>query len=128
MFFNTPFKNNHKESISFFFETLVKEEIPILKNFYNSNSVFFLDTFTTSSGYRFEEKVRNENNLSRCFRIDSRAHDLMQLTDILLGITVFQITNKKTKSEAKLRLVKAFDKELQSLQKSKLHHKSVYYF
>ena len=75
MFFNTPFKKTHKDSISHFFNELPKLKIPDLHDIQNSNSIFFLDTFTTAPGFRFEEVVRDGNNLSRCFRLDSRAHD-----------------------------------------------------
>lgn len=95
MFFNTPFIEGHLQSINYFFSKLPKEKIQALENMENSNSVFFLDTFTTAYGIRFEESVRETNNLARCFRIDSRAHDLMQLTDLLLGVTVFEKLGKK---------------------------------
>lgn len=119
MFFNTPFINTHKESISHFFDKLEDLKIDILRNLENSNSVFFLDTFTTTSGYRFEEKVRNACNLARCFRIDSRAHDIMQLTDLLLGITVFTHEEKETTSKSKLRVLKAFDYEQKKISRNK---------
>ncbi|MCK9186779.1 hypothetical protein M0P48_05100 [Candidatus Gracilibacteria bacterium] len=111
MFFNTPFLNNHHDSIRYFFDKLTRIKIETLAGVQNSNSVFFLDTFTTTSGYRFEEKVRNSCNLSRCFRIDSRAHDLIQLADILLGITVFKKDKKETSSGAKLRILRVFELE-----------------
>lgn len=72
-------------------------------------SVFFLDYFTTKAGYKFEEKVRDYNNLSRCYRIDSRSHDLMQLTDLLLGVTTYLRNEKQTTSTAKLLLVEKFE-------------------
>ncbi|MCF7846291.1 MAG: hypothetical protein K9L85_03555 [Candidatus Peribacteraceae bacterium] len=118
MFFNTPFINNHKDSIIIFFDKLKELKVASLKNLQNSSSVFFLDTFTTTSGYRFEEKVRNACNLARCFRIDSRAHDIMQLADILLGITVFNSKGKKTNNKSKLRVLESFEK-----QKNKIHQR-----
>lgn len=108
-FFNTPFMDSHKESVNYFFLNLSKLKIKGLLDLQNSSSVFFMDTFTTAKGFRFEEKVRDANNLSRCYRIDSRSHDLRQLTDLLLGITVFRQLKKKTRSKAKLRVLKKFD-------------------
>lgn len=119
MFFNTPFVGTHKDSIISFFDGLEKLKIVALQNLENSSSVFFLDTFTTASGYRFEEKVRDSCNLARCFRIDSRAHDIMQLTDLLLGITVFKNEKKVTMNESKLRVLKAFDEQKERIYKKK---------
>jgi len=118
MFFNTPFIGTHKDSIINFFDELSKLKIEALKNIENSNSVFFLDTFTTASGYRFEEKVRDSCNLARCFRIDSRAHDIMQLADVLLGITVFKKEKKTTTNKSKLRVLEAFDKQSRKKKKA----------
>ncbi|MBU1044622.1 MAG: hypothetical protein KJ915_09545 [Candidatus Omnitrophica bacterium] len=119
VFFNTPFVDNHKQSIIHFFDKLKELKIKDLKSLENSSSVFFLDTFTTTSGYRFEEKVRNACNLARCFRIDSRAHDIMQLTDLLLGITVFKHTNKETTNKSKLRALSMFDKQKDKANKKR---------
>lgn len=130
MFFNTPFIGTHKDSIVRFFDELNKSKIEVLKNLKNSNSIFFLDTFTTASGYRFEEKVRNCCNLARCFRIDSRAHDIMQLTDLLLGITVFNNEKKETSNKSKLRVLNGFNYEKGKISKKKKapSYESIYYF
>lgn len=107
-FFNFPFLDDHLSSITNFFNKLCSLDIVCLQSLLCSQSVFFLDSFTTPAGYKFEEKVRNINNLSRCYQIDSRSHDLMQLTDILLGITTYGKNQKKTSSKAKLKLVNKF--------------------
>lgn len=128
IFFNTPFLETHKDSIINFFDKLEKLKIDVLKNLKNSDSVFFLDTFTTTSGYRFEEKVRDSCNLARCYRIDSRAHDIMQLTDVLLGITVFRNKGKETTNKSKLRVLKAFDDQQKILYKKKApSYEPIYY-
>lgn len=129
MFFNTPFRETHKDSIAYFFSELPKLKIPDLENLQHSGSTFFLDTFTSAPGFRFEEVVRDSHNLSRCFRIDSRAHDIMQLTDLLLGITVFKKLKKETKSRAKLTVLNEFDLEFaKTLKKGAFNgNKCVYY-
>ncbi|MDP2643138.1 MAG: hypothetical protein Q8P62_04830 [Candidatus Peregrinibacteria bacterium] len=128
MFFNTPFMNNHHDSISHFFDKLTALKIETLADIENSNSVFFLDTFTTTSGYRFEEKVRNSCNVSRCFRIDSRAHDLIQLTDLLLGITVSKREGKETSNKSKIRVLNIFDwLEKRSKNKKPFYSPPIYY-
>lgn len=91
-----------------------------------SQSVLFLDSFNTSIGYKLEEKLRHENNLSRCYRIDSRAHDLIQLTDILLGVTTYIKEKKDTKSKAKLRVVDSFNKYKQFNKKHSNNYESIY--
>lgn len=122
VFIDAPFVNNHTESIRNFFDILRCEQIPELNRLYQSSSMLFVDSFTTPRGYRFEEKVRDENNLDRCFRIDSRAHDLMQLTDLLLGLSVYTNQQKKTSSKAKLRVLDSFTNF------SKHSFNPVYYF
>lgn len=107
-FFNAPFKENHTKSIDYFFEQFSALKPPAFKELKLSNSVLFVDSFTTPGGHKFEQKVFRSQNLARCYRIDSRAHDLMQLTDLLLGLTVFEQDKKTTKSKAKLNLVKTF--------------------
>jgi len=119
MFFNTPFTDDHRNSIGHFFDTLKDLNIGKLKDLQNSNSVFFLDTFTTTSGYRFEEKVRNSCNLARCFRIDSRSHDIMQLADLLLGITVFKKEGKTTLNKSKLRVLNFFEEQQNKIRQKK---------
>lgn len=127
MFFNFPFVDDHLTSINNFFNTVGELNIAALKDMNRSESVFFLDYFSTSSGYKFEEKVRNTNNLSRCYRIDSKAHDLMQLTDLLLGITTFLHEGKHTSAKAKLSLVQRFNGLKNSLETKKTHpYKCVY--
>lgn len=108
MFFNSPFIDDHKTSINHFFDKLQEVDIPALKQRKHTQSVFFLDSFNTPAGYKFEEDIRKRNNLSRCYRLDSRAHDLIQLTDILLGITVYEAEKKHTSSRAKLDLFRRF--------------------
>ncbi|MFA5829622.1 MAG: hypothetical protein WC843_03955 [Candidatus Gracilibacteria bacterium] len=127
MFFNFPFIDDHLSSINNFFEKLGSLNIDALKDLHCSESVFFLDYFSTATGYKFEEKVRDSNNLSRCYRIDSRAHDLMQLTDLLLGITTYIKTGKHTGSRAKLSLVNKFNYFQKSYNNKKTHSlQSVY--
>lgn len=126
LFFNAPFITGHLESINDFFSELPKLKIDILKDQQNSNSVFFLDAFTSAPGFRFEEKVRDSNNLARCFRLDSRAHDIMQLTDLLLGITVFKKFKKKTVSKAKLRVIRKFDELFLSTKKRGIKYNCIY--
>jgi hypothetical protein len=121
MFFNYPFIDDHLSSITNFFNNLKEHNVDELKNMHCSESVFFLDYFNTPAGYKFEEKVRNNINLSRCYRIDSRAHDLMQLTDLLLGITTYLKLNKHTSSRAKLNLVNKYN-HFQKLYNSKKTH------
>ena len=128
IFFNTPFVNNHHDSICNFFDKLEELKIEKITGIENYNSIFFLDTFTTTSGYRFEEKVRNACNLSRCFRIDSRAHDLIQLTDLLLGITVFKRDGKETSNKSKMRVLNVFDwLEKVSKNKKPIYCSPIYY-
>ncbi len=127
MFFNFPFIDDHLTSINNFFNKVGTLNIEPLKHMLCSQSVFFLDYFSTASGYKFEEKVRDENNLSRCYRIDSRAHDMMQLADLLLGITTYIETKKHTGSKAKLNFLYKFSNLQKSYNKKKTHLlKSVY--
>jgi hypothetical protein len=126
MFFNFPFLDNHLNSINNFFSKVNTLNINHLKDMLCSGSVFFLDSFTTPAGYKFEEKVRDSNNLSRCYRIDSRAHDLMQLTDLLLGVTTYLKTKKHTSSRAKLELVDKFNFLGKNYNKKTHPHQSVY--
>ncbi len=127
LFFNFPFTDNHLESINNFFSKIGGLDIDCLKALHCSESVFFLDYFTTATGYKFEEKVRNSNNLSRCYRIDSRAHDLMQLTDLLLGVTTYIQTKKHTLSKAKLSLVNKFTHFQKSYNSKKPHQYESFY-
>ncbi|MFC1811046.1 DUF3800 domain-containing protein [Patescibacteria group bacterium] len=108
MFFNAPFNTNHLTSINDFYNNLQDLKLDALKYLNYSQSILFTDSFNTPAGYKFEEIVRNTNNLSRCYRVDSRAHDLIQLADLLLGVTTYINTKKRTKSKAKLNLVKAY--------------------
>lgn len=57
--------------------------------------------------YADEKEFKSDmsNNLSRCYRIDSRSHDLIQLCDLLLGVTTNQLIKKTTQSNAKLRVL-----------------------
>lgn len=121
MFFNTPFEVNHLTSINNFFKRLKKLKNAPFSDMRLSESVFFLDYFTTASGYKFEEKVRNSNNLSRCYRIDSRSHDLMQLADLLLGITTYKLVKKKTTSKAKQKVLYNFDSQRKVKENEKTH-------
>lgn len=111
MFFNSPFIDDHKTSINHFFDKLAELDLPALKNRQNTQSVFFLDSFNTPGGYTFEQDIRRRNNLSRCYRLDSRVHDLIQLADILLGVTVYEIEKKHTSNKPKLNLVRHFKKQ-----------------
>jgi len=108
MFFNAPFINDHKTSINHFFDKLEELDLGALKQRKHTQSVFFLDSFNTPAGYKFEEDIRRRNNLSRCYRLDSRAHDLVQLTDVLLGITVYELEKKHTSSRPKLDLLNRY--------------------
>ncbi len=108
LFFNVPFREDHLTSITTFFRSLERLKIKAIQSLKNTQSVFFLDSFTTPAGFKFEEKVRNVNNLSRCYRIDSRAHDLMQLTDLLLGVTTFLLKGRSEVSRAKKQVVEKF--------------------
>lgn len=126
IFFNFPFIDDHLNSINNFFSKVCNLNIGPLENMLCSQSVFFLDYFTTALGYKFEEKVRNSNNLSRCYRIDSRCHDLMQLTDLLLGITTYIHNKKHTSSKAKLALVHKFQYLQKNHNKKTPSYKSVY--
>lgn len=109
MFFNLPFLEDHFESVNKFFEYLKVAKIETLQDMQNSNSVLFLDSFNTAAGQKIEHKIRTANNLSRCYRIDSRSHDLIQLCDLLLGVTTHQLMNKTTESKSKLRVLDSFD-------------------
>ena len=104
MFFNAPFIDDNKTSINTFFDNLHKLNLDVLKSLKNTQSVFFLDSFNTPAGLRFEKDIMTCNNLSRCYRIDSRAHDLIQLADLLLGLTVFELEKKHTSNKPKLNL------------------------
>lgn len=127
LFFNFPFVDDHLSSINNFFSKVGTLKIECLKDLLCSESVFFLDYFTTPAGYKFEEKVRDMNNLARCYRIDSRTHDLMQLTDLLLGVTTYIRNEKHTLSRAKLRLVEKFNYLEKIYNNKKTHpYKSVY--
>jgi hypothetical protein len=108
MFFNAPFIDNHKNSINTFFDRLQKLDLKVLKSLKNSQSVFFLDSFNTPAKYRFEKDIMTRNNLSRCYRLDSRVHDLIQLTDLLLGLSVFEMDKKHTSNKPKLNLFRKF--------------------
>lgn len=108
LFFNVPFKKSHLDSITAFFKTVESLNLKVLQELKNTKSVFFLDSFTTPAGYKFEEKVRKANNLLRCYRIDSRAHDIMQLTDLLLGVTTFLKKGLSQTSYAKEQVVQRF--------------------
>ena len=90
------------------FHELQKLDLSVLKSLKNTQSVFFLDSFNTPAGYKFEQEIMVRNNLSRCYRLDSRVHDLIQLTDLLLGVTVFELKNKQTSSKPKLNLIRGF--------------------
>lgn len=109
MFFNLPFLEGHFESINNFFKYLEETSVESLKDMQNSNSVLFLDSFNTSAGLKIEHKIRSTNNLSRCYRIDSRSHDLIQLCDLLLGISTHQLMDKTTENKSKLRVLESFD-------------------
>lgn len=127
MFFNFPFIDDHLTSINNFFKQIDSLGIESLKDLNCYESVFFLDYFTTAAHFKFEEKVRNSNNLSRCYRIDSRSHDLMQLTDLLLGITTYIKTGKSTSSKAKLQLIEKFTYCKSNYKNKKTHfNESVY--
>ncbi|MDP2691090.1 MAG: DUF3800 domain-containing protein [bacterium] len=108
MFFNAPFIDDHQTSINNFFDKLDELDLGALKQRQHTQSVFFLDSFNTPAGYKFEEDIRKRNNLSRCYRLDSRVHDLIQLADLLLGLTVYELEKKHLKSRPKLDLVKRF--------------------
>lgn len=108
MFFNAPFIKDHKTSINHFFDELQGLDIEILKSLRNAQSIFFLDAFNTPAGFKFEKEIVQRNNLSRCYRLDSRAHDLLQMTDLLLGATVYELEKKDTTSKPKLNLIKKF--------------------
>lgn len=112
IFFNIPFIVNHEKSINNFFQQLPNLKIAQLKNLNNLESVLFSDSFTTLSAYNFEEKVVTQNGLSRCYRIDSRAHDLIQLTDLLLGLIVSSRNknNSLITNKSKLRVIEEFEK------------------
>ena len=127
LFFNFPFIDNHLESINNFFKKIGNLKIDCLESMHCSEFVFFLDYFTTATGYKFEEKVRDAKNLSRCYRIDSRAHDLMQLTDLLLGVTTYIQTKKHTLSKAKLSLVNKFIHFQKSYNSKRSHQNESFY-
>jgi len=129
IFFNAPFTEDHINSMKHFFDQIPKLKLEIFRNAQFSKSVLFLDSFTTPQQLKLEEKIRQQNNISRCYRIDSRAHDLIQLTDILLGITVARQEKKKISSnEAKLHAYKKFEYcEKNFLPKYRRKHESTYY-
>lgn len=108
LFFNFPFIHDHAKSIEKFFKKINYLKIHPLQNMQHSKTIFFLDSFTIRPGYNLEEIIQTTNNLSRCYKIDSRANDLMQITDLLLGITTFILENKQTFSSAKIKLVNKF--------------------
>lgn len=130
MFFNAPFVKDHKTSINNFFDELHNINLDILASLKNTGSIFFLDSFNTPARYRFEQDIMIRNNLSRCYRLDSRAHDLLQLTDLLLGVTVFEIKKKHTSNKAKLRLFRKFksDKEYFCAKRKDQHWSPIYIF
>lgn len=108
MFFNAPFIDDHKTSINNFFDQINKLNLKIFESLKNSQSIFFLDSFNTPAGFKFEKEIMRRNNLSRCYRLDSRVHDLLQLSDLLLGLTVFDLKHKKTAAKPKLSLYREF--------------------
>jgi hypothetical protein len=110
MFFNSPFITDHSNSINYFFDCLNSQQFPVFQNFNNSKSVFFLDSFNTPAGIKFEKEITTRNNLGRCYRLDSKAHDLIQMTDLLLALTVVDLQKKTIQSKAKLSLYKEFSK------------------
>jgi hypothetical protein len=89
--FNAPFVDDHKTSINYFFDYLNGQNLPIFKNLKNTQSVFFLDSFNTPAGVKFENEITSRNNLARCYRLDSKAHDLIQMADLLLALTVCEM-------------------------------------
>lgn len=115
LFLNAPFIHSHENSINNFFTQIQLLKNPQLQNLQTSSSIFFLDTFSTPPGYKFEETVVESNGLSRCFRLDSRANDLLQLTDLLLGITVSKMSQKSTTNKAKQNLLAGFESDYESI-------------
>lgn len=118
MFFNAPFTDDHLTSVNQFFDLLVEKKVKPLSNINYSESILFMDSHNTPAGYKLEENIRNTNNLSRCYRIDSRASDLIQLADLLLGITVSLGEKKHTNNKGKLLVVHTF-KHLKETYKQK---------
>ena len=127
-FFNVPFINDHVATINKALPRIKELNIDQMNQIHYSSSTLFLDSFTTPAKYKIEEKIRDSNNLSRCYRIDSRAHDLMQLCDVLLGATTYQFENKKTNSRAKLDLIESFEKYRKYKKKHPYNYQSVYIF
>lgn len=127
IFFNAPFTDNHVTSINGFLAKLKGLKLDGMSKMLFSQSALFLDSFTTPPGYKIEESIRNANNLSRCYRIDSRAHDLMQLCDTLLGVTTYIHEKKETSSRAKLNVVSAFKRYRETFNKKhSFSYESVY--
>ena len=63
MFFNAPFIDDHKTSINNFFDRINNFDLNILKSLRNSQSVFFLDSFNTPAGFKFEKEIRNKSEI-----------------------------------------------------------------
>ena len=72
-----------------FFELVASRKIPVLEKLQTSESILFMDTFPTPVGFKLEKKIMGLTNLSRCYRVDSKVHDLMQLTDIIGIYTIY---------------------------------------
>lgn len=125
-FFNVPFIDDHPTTIHKALPRIKELNIDRMNQIHYSSSTLFLDSFTTPAKYKIEEKIRDANNLSRCYRIDSRAHDLMQLCDVLLGVTTYQLEDKQTSSRAKLDLVRSFEKYSNYKKKHPYNYQSVY--
>lgn len=108
-FINIPFEESHTKSMENFIVEFKK--IIELENINISipNSIAFLDNFTTSKEDKFELDVIEKTKLSRCYRIDSRSHDLIQLSDILLWITTYKYAWKETTNKSKLRVLDSFE-------------------
>ncbi len=125
-FFNVPFIDNHFTTINNAIPKIIELNIDRMNQVHYSRSILFLDSFTTPPKYKIEEKIRDANNLSRCYRIDSRAHDLMQLCDALLGITTYLLEKKRTSSRAKLDLVSSYKRCQKFKKKHSYKYESIY--
>lgn len=79
-----------------------------LQPFCSGFNGIFIDWHSTPVGYDFERKLEDEFRCGCVMRLDSKSNDLLQLTDLMLNLSIYSKDSSQISSKRKLALLKHF--------------------